>query len=89
MNKKVLVVDDNANNLMLEKDLLEVGDLRSFTAENAADGLLFQERNTGHHNYGCAASGYVRYRGRNDITSRQRDPGYPVFFVTAFVMGRR
>ena len=39
MKKKALVVDDNANNLMLEKDLLEVAGFEVFVAENAADGI--------------------------------------------------
>ena len=39
MKKKALVVDDNANNLMLEKDLLEVAGFEVFEAENAADGI--------------------------------------------------
>lgn len=39
MKKKALVVDDNGNNLMLEKDLLEVAGFVVFEAENAADGI--------------------------------------------------
>ena len=39
MRKRVLVVDDNGNNLMLEKDLLEVAGFEVFVAENAADGI--------------------------------------------------
>jgi two-component system cell cycle response regulator DivK len=35
MKKKALVIDDNANNLMLEKDLLEVAGFEVFVAENA------------------------------------------------------
>jgi CheY-like chemotaxis protein len=38
MKKKALVVDDNANNLMLEKDLLDVAGFEVFVAENAAAG---------------------------------------------------
>jgi CheY-like chemotaxis protein len=37
MGKKILVVDDNGNNLLLEKDLLEVAGFEVFEAENAAD----------------------------------------------------
>ncbi len=44
MGKKVLVVDDNANNLLLEKDLLEVAGFTVFEAENAADGLIITRR---------------------------------------------
>jgi two-component system, cell cycle response regulator DivK len=39
MGKKVLVVDDNANNLILEKDLLEVAGFEVFVAETASGGI--------------------------------------------------
>ncbi len=39
MKKKVLVVDDNDNNLLLEKDLLEVFGFEVFVAENAINGI--------------------------------------------------
>jgi CheY-like chemotaxis protein len=39
MRKKALVIDDNANNLMLEKDLLEAAGFEVFEAENAAAGI--------------------------------------------------
>jgi two-component system cell cycle response regulator DivK len=39
MKKKALVVDDNGNNRMLEKDLLEVAGFEVFEAENAASGI--------------------------------------------------
>jgi two-component system, cell cycle response regulator DivK len=39
MARKALVVDDNENNLMLAKDLLEVAGFEVFEAENAAIGL--------------------------------------------------
>jgi two-component system, cell cycle response regulator DivK len=46
MGKKVLIVDDNANNLTLEKDLLEVAGFEVFVAENATSGIALarQER---------------------------------------------
>ena len=44
MKKKVLVVDDNANNLMLEKDLLEVADFEVFEAENASSGIAIARK---------------------------------------------
>ena len=44
MRKKALVVDDNANNLMLEKDVLEVAGCEVFGAENAADGIALAMR---------------------------------------------
>lgn len=39
MRKKALVVDDNKNNLMLEKDLLEVAGFEVFEAEDASSGI--------------------------------------------------
>jgi CheY-like chemotaxis protein len=44
VRKKALVVDDNANSLMLEKDLLEVAGFEVFEAENAADGIAIARR---------------------------------------------
>ena len=44
MKKKALVVDDNANNLMLEKDLLEVAGFEVLVAENATDGISIARR---------------------------------------------
>jgi CheY-like chemotaxis protein len=37
--KKALVVDDNNNNLTLEKDLLEVAGFQVFIAEDASSGI--------------------------------------------------
>ncbi len=39
MKKRVLVVDDNMNNLLLEKDLLEIAGFEVFEAENAYTGV--------------------------------------------------
>ena len=39
MKKKALVIDDNKNNLLLEKDLLEVAGFEVFEAENASSGI--------------------------------------------------
>ena len=39
MRNKALVVDDNTNNLLLEKDLLEVAGFEVFEAENATSGI--------------------------------------------------
>ena len=44
MRKKALVVDDNGNNLMLEKDLLEVAGFEVFEAENAVIGIAMARR---------------------------------------------
>ena len=39
MQKKALIFDDNANNLTLEKDLLETAGFMVFTAENGSSGI--------------------------------------------------
>ena len=39
MKKKALVVDDNQNNQLLEKDLLELGGFEVLEAGNAADAI--------------------------------------------------
>lgn len=44
MSAKVLIVDDNAKNLMLEKDLLEVAGFAVFEAVDAASGIEIARR---------------------------------------------
>jgi two-component system, cell cycle response regulator DivK len=44
MSKKALVVDDNENNLLLEKDLLEVAGFEVFSAANAANGIAIAKK---------------------------------------------
>jgi CheY-like chemotaxis protein len=44
MGWKALVVDDNENNLMLAKDLLEVAGFEVFEAENATIGIAIAEK---------------------------------------------
>jgi two-component system, cell cycle response regulator DivK len=39
MGEKALVIDDNDNNLTLERDLLEVAGFEVFVAENATKGI--------------------------------------------------
>ena len=42
--RKVLVVDDNSNNLTLEKDLLEIAGFEVFVSENAAGGIAIAQQ---------------------------------------------
>ena len=44
MRLKVLVVDDNKNNLMLEQDLLELAGFEVLGAENASDAIIIAKR---------------------------------------------
>jgi CheY-like chemotaxis protein len=44
MRKKALVVDDNENNLLLEKDLLEVAGFEVFEAIDASSGIAIARK---------------------------------------------
>jgi CheY-like chemotaxis protein len=44
MTMRALAVDDNENNLMLERDLLEVAGFDVLEADNAADGIAIARR---------------------------------------------
>ena len=44
MRKRALIVDDNGNNLMLEKDLLEVAGFEVFTAQDASSGIAIARK---------------------------------------------
>ena len=44
MKKRALIVDDNGNNLMLEKDLLEVAGFEVFTAQDASSGIAIARK---------------------------------------------
>ncbi|MBA3010852.1 MAG: response regulator [Proteobacteria bacterium] len=44
MKKKALVVDDNAKNLMLEKDLMDVAGFEVFVAENASSAIAIAKK---------------------------------------------
>jgi CheY-like chemotaxis protein len=87
MRKKALVVDDNANNLLLEKDILEVAGFEVFEAENAdlgiaiargkkPDIIIMDVRLPDMH--GSEAARILR---QDKETS-----GIPIVFVTASVM---
>lgn len=39
MKNKIVIVDDNANNLLLEKDLMEIAGFEVYEAVNATDGI--------------------------------------------------
>jgi CheY-like chemotaxis protein len=44
MKNKVVIVDDNANNLLLEKDLMEIADFEVYEAINATDGIALVKK---------------------------------------------
>ncbi|PKL16280.1 MAG: response regulator [Spirochaetae bacterium HGW-Spirochaetae-5] len=87
MGRKVVVVDDNLNNLLLEKDLLEIAGFEVFEADNAADAIaLVKEHNP------VVIVMDVRLpdiRGTEVARILQQDKGtrdIPIVFVTASVL---
>jgi len=57
MRKKMLVEDDNENNLMLEKDLLEIAGFEVFEAENALTVIVLAIKvKIGYYCYRCKVS---------------------------------
>ncbi|MFA5276816.1 MAG: response regulator [Candidatus Omnitrophota bacterium] len=44
MGKRALIVDDNGNNLTLEKDLLEVAGFEVFVAQDASGGIAIARK---------------------------------------------
>jgi CheY-like chemotaxis protein len=44
MGKRALIVDDNGNNLTLEKDLLEVAGFEVFVAQDASSGIAIASK---------------------------------------------
>ena len=88
MKMKALVVDDNGNNLILEKDLLEVAGFDVFTAKDATSGIVIARQEKPDviimdirlpDMRGSEAAGILR---KDKETS-----GIPIVFVTASVMG--
>ena len=88
MKIKALVVDDNGNNLTLEKDLLEVAGFEVYTAKDATAGIAITRQEKPDvivmdirlpDMRGSEAAGILR----KDEETRS----IPIVFVTASVMG--
>jgi CheY-like chemotaxis protein len=87
MKKKALVVDDNGNNLLLEKDLLEVAGFDVFEAENAADGIAVARKEKPDVIVMDVRLPDMRGTEAAWILRRDKETGYiPIVFVTASVM---
>ena len=88
MKKKALVVDDNGNNLMLEKDLLEVAGFEVFVAENAAGGIAIARKEN--PDIIIMDMRLPDMRGSQAASILREDKetrDIPIVFVTASVMG--
>src|SRR4030042_6913746 len=87
MSKRALVVDDNGNNLMLEKDLLEVAGFEVFVAENAASGIAIARREKPDIIIMDVRLPDMRGTEAANILRRDKETrDIPIVFVTASVM---
>jgi CheY-like chemotaxis protein len=87
MKKKALIVDDNANNLLLEKDILEVAGFEVFEAENAADGITIARREKPDIIIMDMRLPDMRGSEAARILRQDKETGdIPIVFVTASVM---
>jgi CheY-like chemotaxis protein len=88
MRKRALVVDDNGNNLMLEKDLLEVAGFEVFVAENAAGGIAIARKEKPDIIIMDLRLPDMRGSEAATILRQGEDTrDIPIVFVTASVMG--
>jgi CheY-like chemotaxis protein len=87
MKKKALVVDDNGNNLLLEKDLLEVAGFEVFEAENATDGIAMARINKPDIIILDVRLPDMRGTEAARILRQDKETrDIPIIFVTAYVM---
>jgi CheY-like chemotaxis protein len=87
MSRKALVVDDNENNLMLEKDLLEVAGFEVFGAQNASVGIAIAKEEK--PDVIVMDVRLPDMRGDDAARILRQDAGtrgIPIVFVTASVM---
>ena len=82
METKALVVDDNANNPLLEKDLLELANFEVFVADNAASGMAIAIKEK-------PDIIIMDVRLPDMRGSKARPRIYPIVFVTASVITER
>ncbi len=87
MNKKALVIDDNANNLLLEKDLLEVAGFEVFVAQNASIGITIARKEKPDIIIMDVRLPDMRGSEAARILREDKETsGIPIIFVTASVM---
>jgi CheY-like chemotaxis protein len=87
MRKTALVVDDNKNNLLLEKDLLEVAGFEVFEAEDASSGIALARKEKPDIIIMDVRLPDMRGSEAAIILRREKDTrDIPIVFVTASVM---
>ena len=88
MRKKALVVDDNGNNLMLEKDLLEVAGFEVFEAKDASSGIAIARKEKPDVIVMDVRLPDMRGSEAARILRQDKETrDIPIIFVTASVMG--
>jgi len=88
MKNKALVVDDNVNNLLLEKDLLEAAGFEVFEAENASSGITIVRKEKPDVIIMDIRLPDMRGSEAAKILRQDKETsGIPIVFVTASVMG--
>ena len=87
MKKKVLVVEDNEFNMMLEKELLELADFEVFEAAKASSGIAIAKKDN--PDIIIMDMGLPDMRGSDAAKILRQDKatcGIPIVFLTASVM---
>ena len=87
MGKRALIVDDNGNNLTLEKDLLEVAGFEVFIAQDASSGITFAKKEKPDIIIMDVRLPDMRGSEAAKILRQDKEIGdIPIVFVTASVM---
>ena len=87
MRKKALIVDDNGNNLTLEKDLLEVAGFEVFVAQDASSGIAIARKEKPDIIIMDVRLPDMRGSEAARILRQDKETiGIPIVFVTASVM---
>ena len=87
MGKKALIVDDNANNLLLEKDLLEVAGFEVFVAQDTSDGIAIARKEKPDIIIMDVRLPDMRGpEAARTLRQNKETSGIPIVFVTASVM---
>ena len=87
MRKRALIVDDNGNNLILEKDLLEVAGFEVFVAQDASSGIAIARKEKPDIIIMDVRLPDMRGSEAARILRQDKEMrGIPIVFVTASVM---
>jgi len=87
MGKRALIIDDNGNNLILEKDLLEVAGFEVFVAQDALSGIAIARKEKPDILIMDVRLPDMRGSEAAKILRQDKETGdIPIVFVTASVM---